>query len=42
MEEARVTPVEQVWLDAMIAANETVDEYDSALLEFVAEEMGEA
>ena len=42
MEEARVTPVEQVWLDAMIAANETVDEYDRALLEFVAEEMGEA
>lgn len=40
--EAVVTGVEQDWLDAQIARSGEVDEYDQALLEFVAEETGEA
>ncbi|TIX49101.1 hypothetical protein [Alteraurantiacibacter aquimixticola] len=41
-EEAEITPYEQDWLDAQIAANGQIDEYDQALLEFIAEETGEA
>ncbi|APE27459.1 hypothetical protein [Aurantiacibacter gangjinensis] len=41
-EDAEVTGIEQEWLDAQIAANGEVDEYDQALLEFIAEETGEA
>ncbi len=41
-EAARVTVFEQEWLDQMIAANGEVDAYDQALLEFLAEEAGEA
>ena len=36
-EAAQVLPFEQEWLDAQIAANGQVDEYDRALLEFLAE-----
>jgi len=41
-EAAEITGVEQAWLDAQIAANGEVDSYDRALLEFLAEETGEA
>lgn len=41
-EAAQFTAVEQGWLDQMIAANGQVDAYDQALLEFIAEEAGEA
>jgi hypothetical protein len=41
-EAAEFTAVEQDWLDSMIAANGEVDAYDQALLEFIAEEAGEA
>jgi len=41
-EAAKVTVVEQEWLDAQIAANGEIDSYDRALLEFLAEETGEA
>ena len=40
--EAEVTAFEQDWLDAQIARSGEVDEYDQALLEFIAEETGEA
>ncbi|GAA5045748.1 hypothetical protein GCM10023208_00540 [Erythrobacter westpacificensis] len=40
--EAEVTGYEQDWLDAQIARSGEVDEYDQALLEFIAEETGEA
>ncbi len=39
---AEVTGVEREWLDAQIAANGEIDSYDRALLEFLAEEAGEA
>lgn len=39
---AGITPVEQEWLDQQIAANGMVDGCDLALLEFIAEEAGEA
>ncbi len=39
---AAFTAVEQGWLDQMINANGEVDAYDQALLEFIAEEAGEA
>ena len=39
--DAVVTGIEQAWLDQQIAANDTVDAYDQALLEFIAEETGE-
>jgi hypothetical protein len=39
---AAFTAVEEQWLDQMIAANGEVDAYDQALLEFIAEEAGEA
>ena len=41
-EAAAVTPYEQEWLDAMVAANGQIDSYDRALIEFIAEEAGEA
>ena len=41
-EAAGFTAVEEAWLDQMIAANGQVDAYDQALLEFIAEEAGEA
>ena len=34
--------MEQDWLDAQIAESGEVDDYDQALLEFIAEETGEA
>ncbi|MFB0611938.1 hypothetical protein [Aurantiacibacter poecillastricola] len=37
-----VTDREKSWLDEQIAASGSVDEYDQALLEFIAEETGEA
>ena len=40
--EAKVTGIEQAWLDQQIAANGEVDAYDKALLEFIAEETGVA
>jgi len=40
--EAEVTSFEQDWLDQQIAESGDVDEYDQALLEFIAEETGEA
>ncbi len=40
--EAKVTGIEQAWLDQQIAANGEVDVYDKALLEFIAEETGVA
>lgn len=40
--EAEVTAFEQDWLDQQIAASGEVDEYDKALMEFIAEETGEA
>ncbi|WP_120076200.1 hypothetical protein [Aurantiacibacter odishensis] len=40
--DAEVTAFEQDWLDAQIARSGDVDEYDQALLEFIAEETGEA
>jgi hypothetical protein len=39
---AEFTATEEDWLDGMIAANGQVDSYDQALLEFIAEEAGEA
>lgn len=39
-EDAVVTSFEKDWLDAQIAANGDVDEYDRALMEFIAEETG--
>jgi len=39
---AEITVVEREWLDAQIAANGEIDSYDRALLEFLAEETGEA
>ncbi len=39
---AGITPVEQEWLDSQMAGNDEIDSYDQALLEFIAEEMGEA
>lgn len=39
---ARITTVEQEWLDRQIAANGVVDGCDQALLEFIAEEIGRA
>lgn len=41
-EAAEFTAVEESWLDQMIDANGQVDAYDQALLEFLAEEAGEA
>lgn len=38
----QVTGYEQGWLDQQVAANGVVDAYDQALLEFIAEETGEA
>ena len=32
-----IVPFEQEWLDAQVAANGQVDDYDRALLDFVAE-----
>jgi hypothetical protein len=37
-----VTAYEHEWLDELVGANGEVDDYDQALLEFVAEETGEA
>lgn len=39
---AELTPYEQDWLDAQMNANGQIDSYDWALLEFLAEETGEA
>jgi len=39
---AEFTPYEQDWLDAQMADNGQIDAYDAALLEFIAEETGEA
>lgn len=41
-EAAAFTPYEQDWLDAQMNANGQIDSYDRALLEFLAEETGEA
>lgn len=41
-EASSVTMYEQEWLDKQIAANGKVDDYDLRLLEFIAEELGEA
>ena len=41
-EDAVVTGDEKSWLDSQIDLNGKVDEYDRALLEFIAEETGEA
>ncbi len=41
-EAAEFTAYEQDWLDQMIAANGETDEYDEALMAFIAEETGEA
>ena len=41
-EAAQFTAVEEAWLDQLIASNGEVDVYDQALLEFLAEEAGEA
>lgn len=41
-EAAEFTPYEQDWLDAQMNANGQMDAYDKALLEFLAEETGEA
>ncbi len=41
-EAAEFTPYEQEWLDAQMNANGQIDSYDKALLEFLAEETGEA
>ncbi len=41
-EAAEFTGYEQEWLDEMMAANGQVDSYDQALIEFIAEETGEA
>jgi len=41
-EAAEFTALEQDWLDGLIQANGEVDAYDQALLEFIAEEAGEA
>lgn len=40
--EADVTGSEQAWLDEQISLNGKVDAYDQALLEFIAEETGQA
>ncbi|WP_338241978.1 hypothetical protein [Aurantiacibacter hainanensis] len=40
--EADVTGIEKAWLDEQIAASGEVDQYDQALLEFIAEETGQA
>ncbi len=40
--DAAVTTSEQSWIDAQIGLNGKVDEYDQALLEFIAEETGRA
>ena len=40
--EAQVTGVEKAWLEQQIARSGEVDQYDQALLEFIAEETGEA
>lgn len=40
--DAEVTDVEQAWLDQQIASSGEVDQYDQALMEFIAEETGEA
>lgn len=37
----KITGDERGWLDAQIARNSQVDEYDQALLDFIAEEIGE-
>lgn len=41
-EAAEFTVCEQEWLDAQMGANGQIDSYDQALLEFIAEETGEA
>lgn len=41
-EAARVTSEESNWLDVRIHANHEIDEFDEALLAFIAEEVGEA
>ena len=41
--EARaVTGDERAWLDGQIDANHHIDDYDTALLDFLAEEIGSA
>ncbi len=39
---AEFTSIERDWLDGMMSANGAVDAYDQALLEFIAEEAGQA